>query len=176
MPISDMAAVPAIVAEVYRLQPARMIELGIGFGKFGVLCREVLDAMYGRCNPDQWERKIHGVEGFAGYENPAWGCYDEWEIRDFTDPSPAGWPLVLMVDSLEHLAPARGSYFLSDLVRQNSHVIVSVPLGRMDQGATFGNEYECHRTTFQGREFDQFPGVRQLHRGMCLAVSIPGAA
>ena len=176
MPISDMAAVPAIVAEVYRLQPERMIELGIGFGKYGALCREALDAMYGRCRPDQWRREISGVEGFAGYRNPAWDCYTRWEVRDFTDPAPAGWPLVLMVDALEHLEPERGREFLAGLVAHNAHVIVSVPLGRMDQGPTFGNDFECHRTTYHGPELLAYPGARQLHRGMCLAVSIPGAS
>jgi len=175
LPISDIHAIPAIVNEVYRLQPERMIELGIGFGKYGVLCREVLDAIYGRCRPDQWRRTIHGVEGFDQYRNPCWDAYDAVEVRDFSTASgrPSGWDLVLMVDSLEHLEPAAGGELLEYLVSNNRSVIVSVPRGPMPQGATFGNEFECHRTTFSGSEFAQY-GATVLHTGICCAVSIRG--
>ncbi len=173
MPISDIHAIPAILDEVYRLQPERMIELGIGFGKYGVLCREVLDAMYGRCRPNQWQRKIYGIEGFKEYANPCWEIYDSVTVADFTTVPVDGYDLVLMVDSLEHLEPAAGRAYLDGLIARNRHVIVSVPLGSMPQGATFGNEYECHRTTFHGNEFGRY-GATSLHQGLCFAVSIPG--
>src|SRR3990172_4963587 len=124
MPISDINAIPAIVNEIYRLQPERMIELGIGFGKYGVLCREVLDAMYGHCRPDRWFRKIDGVEAHGAYENPCWKVYNWIDITDFSTRSTNGYDLVLMVDSLEHLEPERGRAFLEALVQKNRHVIV----------------------------------------------------
>src|SRR3990172_13362355 len=142
MPISDINAIPAIVNEIYRLQPERMIELGIGFGKYGVLCREVLDAMYGRCRPDQWFRKIDGVEAHGAYENPCWKVYNWVDVGNFLGKEIAGYDLVLMVDSLEHLTKNDGEILLGRLILSNKHVIVSVPIGPMPQGETFGNEYE----------------------------------
>lgn len=174
MPISDMAAVPAVAAEVYRLQPERMIELGIGFGKYGTVCREVLDAMYGRCRPDQWERWIEGVEGFAGYENPAWKVYNRVNIGDFSTQNYSGWPLVLMIDALEHLEKDQGLRFLDSLVASNRRVIVSVPRGCMNQDAVYGNEYERHRATYSGAELLRYRGAVQIHSGICFTVSIPG--
>jgi hypothetical protein len=44
----------------------------------------------------------------------------------------------------------------------------------MEQGAAHGNEFERHKTTFHGPEFDRFPGVKILHKSLCIAVSIPG--
>lgn len=183
MPISDYRHIPQVLDEVYRLQPERTIELGIGFGKWGVLLREVLDAMYGHCRTDQWNRMIWGVEGFARYRNPCWDTYTGVDICDFTSDTSngmtwnlAGWDLVLMMDSLEHLEPEIGAAFLDSLVMCNKQVIISVPNGYMPQDeAVYGNELEKHRTTFHGPEFDRYEHT-VLHLGLCRVVSIKGRA
>lgn len=176
MPTSDFANIAPIMSEVHRLQPERMIELGVGFGKFGALCRETLDGIYGRCRPDQWERQIHGVEIWEPYRNPVWGAYNEVTIGDFTVEAPVGWDLVLMVDSLEHLDPERGAAFLEHLVNRNRHVVISVPNGPMPQDEpVFGNAHERHLTTYYGREFNKYDPTL-LHLGLCRVVSIKGRA
>jgi len=176
MPTSDWDTMPAICKEIHRLQPQSVMDLGVGAGKYGVLAREVLDGQHGRVRPELWTHRIVGIEAHGPYRNPAWGAYDWVGVSNFTETIIAGHGLVLVVDALEHLLPEQGRAFLAALVRDNKHVIVSVPLGLMNQGATFGNDYECHRTTFHGHEFSGFPGVSQLHRGLCLAVSIPGGS
>jgi len=155
-----------------------VLELGIGFGKWGVLLREVLDAMYGRCRPDQWKRVIYGMEIWEAYKNPCWLAYNDVCIEDFMNPycyipHP---DLVLMMDSLEHLTPEVGRPFLEGLVKNNKHVIISVPNGYMPQDSSpYGNEYENHRWTFNGlAEFAHFEGVKLLYQGLCTVVSIPG--
>lgn len=176
MPISMMENVAPIANEVYRLQPKRVMDLGVGGGKYGVILREVLDFMHGRCRADQWETIIEGVEAHRPYINPAWHVYNKVEIYDFTvENPPEGYDLVLMIDSLEHLGDAEGSRYLWDLVEGNKAVIVSVPLGNCPQDNAFGNEYERHRTTFTGPEFDKYEHT-VLHRGYCLVVSIKGRA
>lgn len=177
MPISDYRHIPQVLDEVYALQPERTIELGIGFGKWGVLLREVLDAMYGRCSPQSWKRQIWGVEGWRDYQNPCWDVYSGVDVNDFrtewTWPL-AGWDLVMMMDSLEHLEPEEGREFLARLVELNKRVIVSVPNGYMPQDeAVYGNELEKHRTTFHGPEFDIYDH-KVLHLGLCRVVSIKG--
>lgn len=175
MPWSVIETVAPIVNEVYRLQPERMIELGVGFGKYGVLCRETLDGMYGRVAKHKWQRKIYGVEGFAEYENPCWGAYDGVTVGDFTAMDVSGHDLVLMVDSFEHLDPETGSAFLSGLLRRNKHVIISVPNGPCPQDNAHGNEYERHRATYYPHSFQQYK-AKVLHTGFCVAASIPGIA
>jgi len=184
MPISDYRHIPQVLDEVYLLQPETVLELGIGFGKWGVLLREVLDAMYGRCREDQWKRQIWGVEAWFEYKNPCWGAYQSVTRGDFTKPLPGGikedmlvgWDLVMMMDSLEHLPREVGRPFLASLVENNKRVIISVPNGYMPQDeAVYGNEYEKHRWTFKGmEEFERFAGVKLLYQGLCTVVSIPG--
>lgn len=173
MPISSWGNIPAVMNEIYRLQPKTVIDLGVGFGKWGTLAREVLDAMHGRCRPDQWKVPIVGVEAWEAYQNPAWEVYDAVGIYDFAKDPPRGFDLVLMIDSLEHLEPEAGRAFLAELLEHNKHVIVSVPIEYMPQGAAYGNKFETHRTHHSGAEFDQYqPTV--LHRDSVLTVSMKG--
>ena len=176
MPISDYHHIPQVLDEVYRLRPETVLELGVGFGKWGVLLREVLDAMYGRCRPDQWLRGIFGVEIHEKYKNPSWLVYNNQVIiSDFTVLKFFfGYDLVMMMDSLEHLTPEVGRPFLARLVAQNKHVIISVPNGPMPQDAVYGNEHEAHRWTFNGlEEFAQY-NPKVLYQGLCTVVSIEG--
>ena len=177
MPTSDYKHIPQVLDEVYRLQPERTIECGVGFGKYGVLLREVLDAIYGRCKRADWQRVIWGIEVFEAYRNATWGVYDNVIVGNFVDNPPIGWDLVMMMDSLEHLTPEIGRPFLHGLVVRNKHVIISVPNGPMPQDeAVYGNIHERHLWTFNGLEEFPFEGTKLLYQGLCTVVSIPGKA
>ncbi len=157
-----------------RLNPKSVLDLGVGFGLYGAICRNYLDAMHGRCDPETWEARIVGFEGHAAYKNPTWGLYEYVYESDFTaTPLRATYDLVLMIDSLEHLAPDDWKPFLDGIVERNRNVIVSVPNGVMEQGAAHGNELERHRTTFYGPEFDGYDHTL-IHCSLCRVVSIRG--
>lgn len=176
MPVSDIGSLPGIMQEVALLNPAGIIELGVGFGKIGVLCREVLEAVHGRCHEDTWQSKVIGIEGFESYRNPCWNVYTDVLIKDFRKDYEEikGWDLVMMIDSLEHCEKAEAKVILATLVKNNRHIIVSVPIGNCPQGAEFGNDFECHRSIWNGpEEFDTYQS-KVLHNGVCCSVSIRG--
>jgi hypothetical protein len=181
MPTSDYHSIPAVLDHICEMNPMpqAVLEIGVGFGKWGVLLREVLDARYGRVASYKWEAKIHGVEVFHLYENPCWRAYTHVQLVNVLDHKavPYGWPsgfdLILMMDVLEHFEAVAGSKFLDDLVATNKQVIVSVPNGPMPQGEVFGNPHEAHLTTFHGPEFDKY-NHKVLHLGLCRVVSIKG--
>jgi hypothetical protein len=56
MGTSDAANIPFVVSELQRLQPQSILDVGMGFGKWGVLAREYLDVWGGRCRPADWRR------------------------------------------------------------------------------------------------------------------------
>ncbi len=171
-----MSNVGPILNEVARLNPQVIIDLGIGGGKYGVLCREVLDWVHGRCAKKDWQALICGFEGFESYRNPAWDCYTNVEIGNILDvyETIKNCDLVMMIDSLEHLDKPTASIVLESLVRNNKQVIISVPIGHCPQEGVFGNELERHRSTWTGpSDFNNYT-FRTLYQGVCCVVSIQG--
>lgn len=59
MPTSFIHAVPTIVETVTALSPESILDIGIGFGKYGVLLREALEVAHLRYHREDW--KIHDV-------------------------------------------------------------------------------------------------------------------
>lgn len=175
MPVSSFQNINPILNEVARRKPRTVIDLGVGFGKYGVLCREVLDAVNGDCRKDQWKHTIVGIEGFPQYVNPCWDVYDTIVKADFREYAEkvVGWDLVLMIDSLEHTKRDEAEIILDQLVEHNRRVIVSVPIGVCPQDGVFGNHFEEHRSTWSGDEFKKYK-ADILHRGICHVVSIKG--
>ena len=55
---------------IVTLNPKSVLDVGVGFGKYGVLCREYLELWDGRGEYSQFLRRIDGVEVFANYITP----------------------------------------------------------------------------------------------------------
>jgi|SRR5580692_4353659 hypothetical protein len=172
MPVSDLHGFSDIAIEIQRIAPRSVLDLGVGFGLYGVLCRQIMDGQDGRCDPSTWRGSLEGYEAWANYRNPAWGVYNRIEIEKFN--LRRDFDLVLMIDSLEHMPEKQGRFLLRWIVGCNKHVIVSVPNGLMVQGATFGNPYEEHRWTFNGTEEFEPYNFKLIHQSVCTVVSIEG--
>ena len=96
MPTSVPYGVPIIAGAARQLRPKSVLDVGIGFGKYGMLFREYLDIWDMECvadyDPAAWKTRIDGIEATAipeeellaslmGYlqEAPvAWDPYD-WQ-------------------------------------------------------------------------------------------------
>ncbi|WP_433615260.1 hypothetical protein [Paenibacillus cellulositrophicus] len=71
------------VALIRQAAPSSVLDIGIGFGRWGMLCREFLDVWQGRVFREQWQTRIEGVEVFPKnvddyhpyfYNHIYWGC------------------------------------------------------------------------------------------------------
>lgn len=70
MPASNITAIPTILMMVKKVMPASVLDVGIGYGKYGCLIREWL-SMEDYLKPkDQWAMRIDGVEVFPQYITP----------------------------------------------------------------------------------------------------------
>ena len=87
------------------LAPRSVLDVGAGMGKWGFLCRELLDWNVGRLDRADWQVRIDGIEVFT-YESPLhdW-VYDSVRRADVLDvvDDCAGYDLVILGDVLEHL-------------------------------------------------------------------------
>jgi hypothetical protein len=98
MPSSALAVVPTVLNHMVALNPASILDIGAGFGKYGVLFRE-----YCPKHP-----MMVGVEAWEPYvvDHRLRGIYDVLMIRDVLEMSESdlNWTeAVFMGDVIEHL-------------------------------------------------------------------------
>ena len=71
MGTSNWQNISYCVGILRRLQPASVLDVGTGFGRWGTLCREFLDVWEGREARSLWQARIEGIEAFPQCLTPA---------------------------------------------------------------------------------------------------------
>lgn len=135
---------------IITLNPKSVLDVGVGFGKYGVLCREYLDLWDGREEYSQFLRRIDGIEAFADYITPLHKyVYDNIYTQDISlaaDKLDFCYDLVLLIDVLEHLNKSDGELLLKKMSVKNKGILISTPKKVSSQKNAFHNVYETHRS------------------------------
>jgi len=158
VPTSEHRQIPYICDVLVRERPRTVLDVGAGYGKFGVLARE-----YGGAE------RVDAIDANA----PRFPVYDRvflGDIRDLDRVLPEGerWDLALFVDVIEHLEKAEGYRVLDQLAGRAGRVLVTTPWGFRPQEIP-GMPYETHRSGWYPGDFGKryrllkwavFPGHR----------------
>ena len=169
MPSSRPNPIPTVIHLVRQLKPQSILDVGVGFGKWGHLFREYTDILEAEYDParyrrENWRVRIDGIEGHAAYLTEMHRfLYNEIHIGDAgalmkTLPN---YDLIFLGDIIEHFEKAAGVEMLRDAcARANKSVIVSTPKFETEQEDLCGNELERHRSLWSEADFKQFPGAQ----------------
>jgi hypothetical protein len=175
------------VGALRRLMPTSVLDVGTGFGRWGVLCREFLDAWEGREARALWRVRIDGIEAFPSCLTPLHGyIYDQVHVGDAVDvlPTLGMYDVIYMGDVVEHQTTPRAWQLLDAAVAHaRQAAIVTIPIGDnwpQEVGAD-GNWFHAHRSVWQLDDFDRYPtAIRQCfsdyHGRLYLVIEIPGQA
>ena len=143
MPTSEHWQIPRVVDVLVRERPRTVLDVGAGYGKYGMLARE-----YGGAE------RVDAVDAVA----PRFPVYDHvWlgDVRalDTLLPADAGpYDLALFIDTIEHLEKPEGWSLLDVLTRRARHVLITTPWGFRPQEIP-GQPFETHRSGWQPWEF-----------------------
>ncbi len=165
MPSSDHTAISAIIELVMQADPKSILDIGIGFGKYGMLCREYTDIWQRRYWRDDWQVTIDGIEPYGRYISEVQrSVYDHLHIGAVPEVLKylGHYDLVLFIDVLEHLDRAAGEEVLAWISQHSDRAIVTTPVQMSQQGAVFGNEHERHVTQWTMAELIEYGPVLQL--------------
>jgi len=158
MPVSSIDNLYPVASFVRDLSPARVLDVGIGFGLYGALCRQILDIAEGRYARDTWKASIIGVEAFAQYRTPLWDfVYDRVEIGtapEVLDRVPPA-DLAILCDVIEHLTKDAGMRLVETLLNKAEAVVVSTPLVFMNDPNSYTemNDKEQHLSLWEEKDF-----------------------
>ena len=168
MPSSRPNTIPTVIHLVRQLQPRSILDVGVGFGKWGHLFREYTDILEAEHDParyrrENWRVRIDGIEGFPDYLTEMHRyLYNEihpGDARALIRTLPV-YDLIFMGDVLEHMTKSDGRQFLSDaLAHASKAVLVTTPKYETEQADLCGNDLEQHRSLWSVRDFRQFEGA-----------------
>lgn len=164
MPTSNHYQLTPIMDLIIKINPDSILDIGIGFGKYGVLCREYLELWDGR-EEYTFKRKLDGVEIFADYITPLHNyIYDTLYIENVFNilDKLTGYDLVLIIGTLEHFDKEQG-YSLLKASLKNKNIIVSTPNRFIEQKGGFGNPHEEHKTSWTHQELESTLGKVSFH-------------
>ncbi|MBF0292598.1 MAG: tetratricopeptide repeat protein, partial [Nitrospinae bacterium] len=133
MATSSIGHVRHVMRHIISTNPESVLDVGIGFGRWGFLCREMLDAFAGRVRKDQWKVRIEGVEIFEAYlQDHQRYIYDKIHIGDAKKivPTLGEYGVVIIGDMLEHLNKDDAwGLFSSAMDRSRIGLILNIPIG-----------------------------------------------
>jgi SAM-dependent methyltransferase len=126
MPTSPISTVAPVIQTALSLGPERILDLGIGTGKYGFLLREQI------AYANKLPLRLVGVEGWPEYVGDHQRLvYDEIhiaDIRDFLrDPGEERFDLALLLDVIEHFTPEDAQEVVSRALDIADVLIVSTP-------------------------------------------------
>lgn len=182
MPSSFPDALSVVAAWVQALRPVSVLDVGIGFGKYGLLFREYLDVSPRSERHEHHAApsaavRIDGVEAWAPYVGPLQrAIYDRIFEGDALAvlPSLGTYDLVFAADVLEHFTRVDGERFLEmAAARATLGVLIVTPALELPQDAVFGNPFERHQSAWSPRDFVERPGADVLVWRRQLLVFVP---
>ncbi|MEK7208976.1 MAG: hypothetical protein AAB677_01805 [Patescibacteria group bacterium] len=153
MPGSHSQQLNEIVEIMILTKPKSILDVGVGFGKYGVLAREYLDLWTGADKKSEayrhWQTQIDGIEAYRDYLTPLHSfIYNQIYIGDACNIVPSiknfSYDLILLIDVLEHLNYEEGLRLLNQLRRIGRNVLISTPKIMGEQDTLYGNKFERH--------------------------------
>lgn len=161
MPSSRYDVIPFVLNLVTGWRPRSILDVGVGYGKYGVLFREYLDVWKVDKPYSKKITRIVGVEAFEEYRNPIWEVYDKVIVDDVVSDRVKAelgeekFGLLFLGDVIEHFEKEQARQLLGSL--NYDKLIIITPLHVSEQGAVYENDFEIHKSSWRWQDF---PGLQ----------------
>lgn len=161
MPTSNWQNISFNIDLVRKIDPHSILDVGVGFGRWGILFREFLELWnYGNYD-GKWKRKIDGVEIFEKYIQPYHSFfYDKIYIEnalDYLKRTDEKYDLINFGDVIEHFQKDEAMILIELALSKSRFVLINIPVGKnWEQKGTSENEFEEHKSIFYNSDFKIF--------------------
>ena len=172
MPSSRPSALTPMCNRIIEKNPVSVLDIGIGFGKFGFLAREYTDVWLGRYFTPR--TRIDGIEIFEKYIGRLQReIYDNIYIGNAVDvlPTLGDYDMIICSDVLEHLSEKDGFFLLDLMEKKSKFAMIVTPVRVLRQGALYKNEYERHISVWPRETLSKWGEVFQFDFAYLLEIS-----
>jgi hypothetical protein len=144
-----------------KINPQSILDIGVGFGRWGILFREFLEIWDNSKYNGDWERTIDGVEIFPGYIKDYHRFFYNnifiSDALDFLQSLNKTYDLINFGDVIEHLDKTKGEEAINIAIEKSRFVLITVPIGKhWQQEGTEENPHEEHRSIWYNRDFVKY--------------------
>jgi hypothetical protein len=168
MPSSASESIPYIIEFSREIipKPQRILDVGVGFGKFGFLIREYYEAKeFNRFKKDDWQIELVGIEIFEPYITELQKIiYNQIIIGDvFEKIKTLGkFDLAFLGDILEHFEKDAGCKLLNQLLEHTQYLLIATPNGFLKHEISGGNVREMHKSGWTLKDFENYQIVKSI--------------
>src|SRR3954447_22905428 len=137
MPTSDHHNINTVLSILRALHPHRVLDVGCGFGKYGVAIREYLDVWFERLDPESWLVQLVGIEACEEYRNPIHDfVYNRVHYGEAQKvvPQLGTFDAILIADVIEHLEKNEARELAKSCLEHSPVLIISTPVDFFAQG------------------------------------------
>lgn len=168
MPSSGPTSLTYMCRILIRKKPLRVLDIGIGHGKWGFLVREYVDLWVN--NPSYTARTaiVDGIEVYEPYITELQKqIYDNIYIGNALELLKNGlirpdYDMIMCCNVLEHFEKNEAIEFLHLLSHHAKESYVILPVNVRYQDPEYGNEYERHKSQWLLGELETFGNVITL--------------
>jgi len=161
MPTSSPDQINEILQLILRLKPESVLDIGVGFGKYGFLCREYLETCFGTDTDKNHQKRIDGIEINDKYITPLQKqIYDNIHIGNAFDVIPKldmQYDVILLINVLEYLSHEDGLELINMCQKRGRNVIMSTIRKPGDEFiGRYGNEYASIKSIWKEKDYSHY--------------------
>ena len=106
MGTSNWQNIPFNIEILMKIEPKRVLDVGVGFGRWGMIIREFCDVWFGRIMEPEWRVHLEGIEAFeqniTSYHKSFYNHIHIGDAREIIYRLESSWDLIIFGDVLEH--------------------------------------------------------------------------
>jgi len=143
------------------INPQKILDVGVGFGRWGILFREFLEVWGDNNYKGKWKRIIDGIEIFPDYILPYHSYfYDNIIIGNALEHlsiMKQQYDLINLGDVVEHFEKNEGYELIDLCLKKSRYTLINIPIGKnWEQDEVNMNEFEKHRSQWFIKDFKRY--------------------
>ncbi|MBM4176042.1 MAG: class I SAM-dependent methyltransferase [Ignavibacteria bacterium] len=157
MGTSNWQNISYCVELIRRINPKTILDVGVGFGRWGILCREFLEVWGGKIHNKDWTKQIDGIEIFPDniqeYHKYFYSKIIVDDAYKYIFENDFLYDLIIFGDVLEHFEKCKAIELLEHSMKKSKYVLLNIPIGKYwKQNEIYENKYEKHLSFWGLRE------------------------
>jgi SAM-dependent methyltransferase len=161
MPTSNWQNISYNIELVRKLNPKTILDVGVGFGRWGFLFREFLEIWDDSNYKGEWNRIIDGVEIFPDYlkdyHKYFYNKIYQGNALKFLRNTDKYYDLINCGDVIEHFEKKEGQELIDLCLERGRYVLINIPIGKnWGQNGTPENPFEAHKSIWYNSDFTKY--------------------